>query len=284
MKEIYSYISGKNSVFSRAKASDHIHGHVMLCERPDECELYKCGKCLMENSSGRCRYGHTTNSLGPSRRAIKYDFDDFERDFIKAHEQSYRCKLDGVRTIAHIIDTIYIPIHHLSINKDINFVLNGGFGLFQDFPIISKADFTPNWIADEILEFHPRSLFGGVEIEDYQKKELPSFMRMLKSFDKSLFDAVIALKTEYKEKYENISNVGRKAYLRSLSPNVGIYKDCHGADWIWDGEYLTSNNSAASFMLIDRFQTIRIKPLPDSNPVVAITDDDQVNEKTQFED
>ena len=46
------------------------------------------------------------------------------------------------------------------------------FYLFQDYPIISDADFTPNWIADEILEFHPRSLFDGVEIEDYQKKEL----------------------------------------------------------------------------------------------------------------
>jgi hypothetical protein len=49
-------------------------------------------------------------------------------------------------------------------------------------------------------------------------------------------------------------------------------------------EWLSSNNPAASFLLIDRNKIKELRILPDEDVVVKITDDEQINKQTVFVD
>jgi hypothetical protein len=93
---------------------------------------------------------------------------------------------------------------------------------------------------------------------------------------------VIEQSEHAKRIYQSFTNVGRKAILDTLTPNIGKFVDTHGDGWTWDGEWLASTNSHSPFMLVKKFSEIKIKP--DKGQVVKITDEKQVNSETRFVD
>lgn len=277
MKEICAWVwNPANALFKQSKSEKAI-GHVFLCERSESCELYAKGQCVLCDI--QCPYGKRSKEFGYSRRSIK--FNTWIRDFKKRHSTGIDKSLVMPKKMVYFGDYVYLPISFLDL-KDRHECVKWDGMLFADKYVFKKVDFTSEFIAKQIINVHPHAWLGGI-IEDYQKREVPKFILWLKELDKSLFNEVKNLFPDDK-RFDFISNIGRKAKLHTLTPNVGLYKDIHGGEWHWDGEYITSANSHASFCLVDTryIQECKIKPTIDS--IVKVTDDTQVNENTEFID
>lgn len=125
-------------------------------------------------------------------------------------------------------------------------------------------------------------MMGG-EITNYQKEQVPLFIRHLSEKMPDMLKEIIndPANAEIKKIYESLTNIGRTAFLETLTPGVGEFVDIHGGKWEWDGTWLSSKNSHASFVLTG-FSEMKMKPLPKEK--VKITDERQVNEKTIFTD
>lgn len=277
-KEIKAWVWNPENSFFKEKKSEKAVGHIISCECPEKCELYSKGNCIISGGY-YCPYGDKRRVVGFSRMASK--FYSWINDFEKAHKDVYRAELKKPEKLEYFIDLVYITISHLCLNEEIQFVAGGGI-FSNDKPIIKREHFNADFIKKQILNFKPRSLMGGT-IYDYQDKEVPKFLLWLKQLDNALYE-------EVKEMCPNLpifkfmTNVGRKAVLQTLNPNIGTFKDIHGGIWTWDGEYLCSNNTHASFTLIETREIQECRLKPKDNVVVKVCDDAQVNDNTEFID
>lgn len=278
-KEIDAWVwNPANSLFKQKKSEKAI-GHIIYCECPEKCELYAKGKCVAFKNS--CPYGSRGRVTGYSRMANK--FHSWIRDFEEAHKDVYRAKLKQPEKLEYFMDLVYIPIAHLNINENIDFVDGGGWGLLKGRPIIRREHFNAVFISKQIVNFTPRSFLGNQEIRDYQEKEVPKFLLWLKQLDNTLFEKVKEISPNHPG-FKIMTNVGRKAILQTLTPNVGTFTDIHGCVWTWDGEYIYSNNTRASFTLIETREIQECRLKPKGNVAVKVCDDAQVNDNTEFID
>jgi ribosomal protein S17E len=143
---------------------------------------------------------------------------------------------------------------------------------------LPKQNFTIDNIIN-ICEFRPYAMMGG-EITSYQKEEVPKFIKHLSEIMSNIYNELCSKYDRAKIVVDTYSHIGRKAILNTINPNVGKLIDIHKGEWIWDGEYLTSFNSKASFLLVNKFSEMRIKP--EEGCEIIITDNNQVNENTKF--
>lgn len=278
-KEIDAWVwNPANSLFKQKKSEKAI-GHIIYCECPEKCELYAKGKCVAFKNS--CPYGSRGRVTGYSRMANK--FHSWIRDFEEAHKDVYRAKLKQPEKLEYFMDLVYIPIAYLNINENIDFVDGGGWGLLKGRPIIRREHFNAVFISKQIVNFTPRSFLGDQEIRDYQEKEVPKFLLWLKQLDNTLFEKVKEISPNHPG-FKIMTNVGREAILQTLTPNVGTFTDIHGGVWTWDGEYIYSNNTRASFTLIETREIQECRLKPKGNVAVKVCDDAQVNDNTEFID
>ena len=277
MKEIKAWVWNPTNAIFKQKVSEKAIGHIFLCEYPELCELHAKGQCVMCDGNTGCPYGRRIRELGFSKRASK--FSSWIREFEEKHKAVVGVKLEQPKKLSYVVDYVYLPIAHLGINGKINFVKGGGYMSFSEL-FINKADFTSDFITKEIINFIPHALLGGI-IDNYQKKEVPKFITWLKELDKPLFEEV-KMQFPNDERFKFISNIGRQAKLITLTPNIGTFNDIHGGTWVWDGEYITSTNSHASFCLVDTKFIEECKLKPKSDSFVKVTDNRQVNENTEF--
>ena len=274
-KEIDAWVwNPANSLFKEKKSEKAI-GHIIYCECPEKCELYAKGYCLAYD--GSCPHGSRGRAIGYSRMANK--FHSWISEFEQAHKDVYRAKLTAPKKLEYFMDFVYIPISYLNLNEKIAFISGGG--MFNTAkPVIPRWMFTKEFITEKIIKFKPVALFGG-EIKDYQEKEVPKFLMWLKQLDPALYEQVKEMNPDYNG-FTVMTNVGRKAVLQTLNPNIGTFTDIHGGIWTWDGEYLYSNNSHVSFVLIERKEIQECRLKPKGNVIVKVCDDAQVNDKTEF--
>lgn len=277
MKEIKAWVSNPAISLFKRKKTEKAVGHIIYCKCPEKCELYSKGKCVAFKN--RCPYGSRGHVTGYSMMAQK--FYSWINDFNRDHEEACKAKLKQPEKLEYFLDLVYIPIAHLNLNKDIHFVDGGGLGFLNGYPIIERWLFDAEFISKQIVNFRPYSFFGNNEIKDYQEKEVPKFLLWLKQLDLPLYEKVREINPSHPG-FSNMSNMGRKALLRTLNPNVGTFKDIHGGIWTWDGEYLCSNNTHASFTLIETKQIKECRLKPAEDVVVKISDEGQVNENTEF--
>lgn len=277
-KEIDAWIYNPTRSLFKTKKTEKAVGHIIYCECPEKCELYAKHKCVVYNN--KCPHGSRGSVTGYSVMARK--FSSWIKDFEETHKDVYRTQLSAPKKLEYFMGYVYIPIAYLNLNDKIDFYDGGGFGSMRR-PIIRRSMFTADFINDKILNFIPRSYFGNAEIEDYQEKEVPKFLNWLKELDIDLYNKVRELNPQHKG-FSAMTNVGRKARLKTLTPNIGEFKDIHGGLWTWDGMYITSENSKASFTLVEtrEIEECRIKPKDDV--IVQVTDERQVNVNTEFID
>jgi hypothetical protein len=178
--------------------------------------------------------------------------------------------------MAFIGDYVFLPYSHMDL-ADVGFVQKNIY-FNVSCPFLLKENFTVDTVL-YLLNFRPQAMMGG-EITSYQKEEVPKFVKHLQEISPDLFDKVYEKSEKVRAIIQTYSYIGRKALLTSLTPNVGKFVDIHKGEWTWDGEYITSKNSKAAFVLVDKFEEIKIKPVPDA--VVVITDNNQVNTDTVF--
>lgn len=266
------------SIF-KSSGKDKAECSILKCNNSENCGLYARGECafLAFLSWSKCPYGLFRKETGYTKRANAY------YSWVTKREEEYkdvRGKLKGHTDMLAVIgDYVFLPYPHMDMNESIPFLAQGGaFRHGNNF--FPKEHFTVENII-KICNFHPQAMFGG-EITSYQKEVVPKFIKHLSEIIPELFADLCKEYEPAQEIADRYSYVGRKALLSTLMPDVGEFVDIHGGHWKWDGEYLTSYNSHASFLLIERIniEEMRIKPKP--NCKVEITDNNQVTEFTKF--
>ena len=278
-KEIYAWVWNPENALFKQKKSEKAKGHIYSCKCPEKCELYAKGNCVLFKNY--CPYGSKNTTVGYSRMASKfsswiYEFMDKHKDACNA-----RSRLKQPEKMEYFMDLVYIPISHLGLNENMDFVDGKGYFAYS-YPIVKRSDFNEEFISKQILGFNPRALMGGA-IWDYQEKEVPKFLRWLKRLDPVLFDKVKALNPDYRS-FTKLSDVGKKAVLQTLNPNIGTFADTSNRAWTWDGEYLYSSNVRfyGTILELEEIEECRLKPK--DRAIVKVTDDNQVNDNTEFID
>jgi hypothetical protein len=268
---IYAYVYCPSDKKSKAVCTS-VH-----CSNAQNCGLYKRNECILIGAlnTQSCPYGKYYRTHGFTKMAKNY------YSWINKQREQYKdveSKISSFRYImSEIGDYIFLPYSHMNMNENIPFFYHGGIFTNGSY-LLPKEHFTiPNII--KICEFRPYALTGG-EITSYQLEEIPKFLQHLSQEYPEIFKELCNHYERAKKLSTTFSNVGRKAYLRTLTPNVSPFVDIHGGIWHWDGQYLTSNNSKMSFGLINNFTEIRLTPHP--NTIVEISDDKQVNDNTSF--
>lgn len=270
---VYIYEPGK-SIF-KGSNNDKSSCTIITCSNKENCDLFKKNQCIMLKLFDKgCPYGGFYKETGFTRRAGKYHSWISERK--KKYEQ-YLNSLESPGNAMSIVgEFVYLPYSYITMNNSVPFKLHDGI-MTSGISLIHINDFTIENIVN-ICEFRPRPIFGYKEIKEYQEKEIPKFIKHLSERFPNLYSELCERLPRIKE--ISLSNIGRKAYIKTLNPYIGEFTDIHGGKWRWDGEYLISTNSKASFMLTNKFDEIKIKPQKDSFAI--ITDDLQVNKDTEF--
>ena len=252
--------------------------HTIDCTHSDQCGLFARGECSYLRALGwqRCPYGKFRTQTGYTPRARAYGTWIYDRK--KEYENVGR--LSGHTDMMAIVgDYVFLPYAHMTMNENVPFIAKGGAFLHGNC-FLPKEHFTIDNII-KICNFRPQALFGG-EIKTYQQEEVPKFLIHLSECMPDLFDVLCGQYERAKTAFEERNYVGRKALLSTIKPNIGELKDIHGGLWTWDGTYLTSKNSHASFLLIERKEYTELRIKPTEEAIVKITDNDQVTKETKL--
>ena len=276
-KVIYAHVfNPKNSLF-KSQRNDKAELFTVICSNSENCGLFQRGECCRIGTFGsRCPYGKKGHEVGFTPKARAFS------DWIRKQETKYdylpKPPLKSAKKIMALIgDYVYLPYSFMNSNKQVPFLEHGNiFSYGSDF--INKEDFTIDTIIN-ICNYRPQALMGGT-ITDYQDKSIPLFLIHLKEKFPDLYTQLLEVYPLAAEIMATHTNVGRKARLGTLTPNVGTFNEKEST-WHWDGEYLTSTDKKTCFLIVSEFSEIRIKPSLDV--IVTISDDGQVNENTVFE-
>lgn len=258
MHSIFGDKNGKSSCF------------IIKCNNFENCGLYKRGECALIGNifHKECPYSFYTKETGFTRRANSF------YTWMNKKEKQYKEHLDKLISYKDIMtevgDYIFLPYYNMNRNEKVSF--------FSE-KFISKENFTIDNIIS-MCEFKPKTLLFDKEIKDYREKEIPKFLKHLSEIIPDTYKKLCKEYERAKTSVDGYSYIGRKAILSTITPNVRALVDCHKAHWRWDGKYLTSNDSKASFMLANKFSEIRIRP--EGNCEIEITDNGQVNKNTKF--
>lgn len=241
--------------------------HTISCCNSNNCHLFNKGECSLRNTftSKTCPYGKYLKNTGFSSKSLKYN------TWIKSQLEKYEdiaCLKIPVGAVSMVGDYVYLPYSFMNMFSSLDWK-----GYF-----LKKENFTIDTIIS-LIYFKPHAIFGG-EILDYQEKVVPIFLKHLSESYPDIFENILEKDNSIKTIIANFSNIGRKAILETLSPNVGFLKDIYGNLWNWDGKKLSCCNIKPSFMLIREVKKVIL--IPEEKQVVTITDEKQVNDSTIF--
>ena len=277
-KVIHFHLFDPNHSIFKSKRNGKAECQIIECCRSEDCGLFKKGQCTYRRVLGweRCHYGRYRVEYGLTKRAKGFYkwIEDKKKEF---EGIGY---LDSHNEVMAIIgDYVFLPYSHMNMCKEVPFKAHGG-AFVTGASFISLEEFTPE-VVTKLLNFKPQALFGG-EITTYQTESVPKFLHHLSELMPDLYTQVKQINSRVQGIEAQYTNVKRKAKLYTLKTNAGKFKDIHGGEWIWDGEWLISKNSHASFLLVSEFDELRIRPK--ESAIVEITDDVQVTDKTEFID
>jgi len=276
-KIVHAHIFEPDKSFFKSNRKNKASCSIIICNNSENCGLYKRNECSWLAPFGwqKCPYGKYKEEEGFTKKANAYN------KWIKERKDKYVDVLDKLHSHKDILtevgDYVFLPYSHITMNESISFLSKGGL-FTKENVFLHKSDFTINNIIS-ICDFRPQAMMGG-EITSYQLEQVPKFIKHLSEVIPEKYNELCITYERAKTIVNNFNYIGRKALLNTIIPNRGELIDCHKAKWIWDGEYLTSYNSSASFMIISNFSELRLKPLDDC--VIEITSNDQVNKNTKF--
>ena len=255
----------RNTLFKQP-ASARSECQIITCTRKDDCEVYSRGECIINGGlfGGHCPYGRKTRQAGFTRKARKY------HGWMNEKRKQY----EGIpylntptKKIAVIGEYIYLPYPFLDMNK----------GLALEGNCLLASEFKTQEHINTILFFHPRALFTGGEIPDYQEKSIPSFKQHLQECMPEVYKEFIG------EFQEPASNVGRHAYVSSLRDGVVLQKKKKDTTYTLKDGWLVSTNHKELFAFVE-YDELELRMKPKTDAVVEITNDDQVDANTRYKD
>lgn len=275
-KVIYSWLYNPATSISSKKSNKSKYIEY-LCSNTD-CSMLKNKQCLMLNPSmhgSRCPYGRKNIITGYTARS-KSNY-----QFIEKYTSMCTDSKIGkfAKSVAYIGDYVYLSVSYLGLNEELKDIVKyGTVGFFgTDYLFVEKRIFDIGFILKYIINFTPVAFLGGC-INSYKKESIPMFCKHLLDIDKQLFEKL----TRVYPSIKNISNIQRKAYLSTITPNIGsVVVD--GKTWRWDGEKLHQiGTSVTVFILKGKYTEMSLKPISPDLEICIITDEDQVNDSTIF--
>jgi len=163
-----------NALFKSSR-KEKAEVQIVLCGRPDDCDLLKRKECTWRSSFGwhACPYGMHRKYEGftPKARAYHKWIDEQKKKyegvpFINSHTD----------VLAFVGDYVFLPYAHMDM-ADVGWIQkNTGF-LGKGCAFLKKELFTPEVIL-QLINFHPQAMMGG-EITSYQKESIPKFVKHL---------------------------------------------------------------------------------------------------------
>lgn len=257
--------------------NDKAEASYFYCEKSTCCDYLESNTCMNVGAMGRpCPYGTRRVAHGFTRRARKY------RSWISGHKDKNKdmlYKLNGApKRIAEVGDEFVLPYPFMTMNEKVPFKVKGG-GFSDGQPFILKSELTSEMIK-EICSYRPQAMMGG-EIKDYQDKSVPKFLKDLSDYYPEIYSSAINLTPELASRVDGYSYIGREAIVSTLKPGCVVKeKRC---SWVWDGEYLISDNYDMLFA-ITKYDEIFVKVKPKAGQSIKVTSNDQICETTEFSD
>lgn len=267
-KVIHFHLFRPDNSLSKQPKNTPAEIQLIICNNSENCQIFERKECACRYGlfRGFCPYGRLSRQTGYTKRAKKY------YSWCREKEERYKGVpfLNEPKKLGIVGEYVFLPYAHMDMLKSLPW--NNHF--------LKREDFTVETIIQLVI-FRPQAMMGG-EIKSYQEKIPPQFLKHLSEQMPELFQQVIEKSSEAKKRFQEFSNIGRKAILESIVPDVGRFKDIHGGLWTWDGQILHSTNSHASFMLIKKFKEVML--IPEPGQIVEITDEGQVGKDTIFID
>lgn len=277
----YVYNVSSPSLF-KSKANERSKFTLISCNNKENCTLFGRGECVLLGfglfDRFTCPYGKKYVETGLTKRAAKNWKWCSDRE--KKYNDIHGSLKKPTAAMARIGDMVYLPYNFLNMNKKLPFETHGSWFVsgdkFLQFEYFEKPE-----TIKEIITFKPYAMVGG-EIKDYQDKVIPEFVNHLKENFPEIFNAsnIDECLVEYIERF---SNIGRKAYIKTLKVGCKIWKkNYQNEPWIWDGTFLTCKNYSISFPITRDYENVSVKMVPKEYGVIEITSEDQVFEGTKF--
>lgn len=266
----WSYFDGRG-LFSGKNDKEKLTKVYILKEEGEQ--LLKGGKivCLNMFRGYLDPYFKIVTTEGFTRRAKNYG--KLKSKMLKKYPELER-KLTGVSSsIMDYGEYVYIDLPYLDnyvnpLTEDKETFLNTNF--------IYKEKFTPDFVK-KLIEFVPRALMGGI-IESYRRKDVPNFLSELKLTYPEIYQEVLSISNVAKSLVDEISYIGKKAYLNTLSNGeVEVELDILDKQkFYWDGKTLTNKLEMSDGNILSQSIT------PNENTIVKIISDSTVNENTKL--
>lgn len=263
----------KDSIF-RSSAKDKAQSFYVECNNSENCSLYVKKQCACRTMTGNCPYGKQYTKEGFTSRARNF------YEWIRTEKQKNQnvgtlesppCKFSVVG------DYIYIPYSFVNMNKNVPFESRSAFGSSGAL-FLKKEHFTVDAIIS-MIKFRPQALFGG-EITSYQTEVVPKICKHVSEVFPELWAETIAKEPLIADKLVSYTNVKRKAKLNTLVPDVGNFNG-----WTWNGKFLTKKGGNSIGTPLANYNAVEETIIvPAHDAIVKITDDEQVDENTEFVD
>jgi len=242
------------------------------CNKTEKCLHFNKGKCVCEYQflgQVLCPNAKRIDISSPTTsRSVKYI--DWKAEMYKEYSTDVLCVNEKLCKVA---DYMYIPLLYLK-----NYV--NSLPYIENEYFIPDKDFNIDTIQ-EIVTFKPQALMGGT-IRNYQKKEVPKFIRQLKEEFNDLYEEWSKKYKDTAKKYEiSASNVGRRAYINTLKQGSKIY-DRHDNEWIVDGENIICRQWKTWLPFGETSTIVKIKITDDM--IYKVKDDNTTDENTKYVD
>lgn len=252
---------------------DKIIARYLMCDRNDKCTAFADGMCHSKSllSSG-CPFAKINSEHGYTERAKHVQA---FRNKVKSHPEYNKLNQSNEPFDIAGDDAMFF-MKYIKRKEEygtwIFYTPAFGEGYFS----VPLKDLTAEFIVTT-LKYKPVAFFSGNVITEYEKVIVPRFLARLKRLMPELHREVVSLDPSFDVP---ASYIGRKAFLKTLSPNINVKID--NCDWHWDGEKMTSTNYKNP--LIFNMKVEKIVTVPTDELTVAVADNGWVNEKTVFSD
>lgn len=262
-------VSSKNTTRSCLKSNQHAWVEYAECNKTEECPLYAEGKCAcfryIIGRNLKCPNAEWHYIKGPTKRAKAFDaFDEMARTKYAPTAKEFKDKL------CLIPGYVFVPMAYLS-----NYV-NPFDNIINDH-FIEEDKFDADMV-EKFVRYRPYAL-NNMVIPEYKKRELPKFIQQLKEEMPLLYSLWASKYPESAKEFEDISPVGRTAYISTL-PN-----GCRINNFIKDGAYLRTDSYKGYFE--GRFgseEPLEMSIKITSDMTVKVTASMTVDENTKYID
>lgn len=272
---VHIFDPSERNFFYKPKANEKSELHIYSCKDKDGCDAYKKGQCInVGNVFGeKCAVGSKKIIQGSTRRAKK--FYDQIRGWKECYSDVYKKLNPAPKKITKVSGGYMLPYVFMSMNESVPFARKSS-AFVSGKPFLADEDMTKENILN-ICSFRPQAIFGG-EISKYQKESVPKFIYDLKQCYPKLYSMAFDGSEVAESKLKNINFVGRKAFLKTLKPNIKI------KEFTWDGEKLkVENKKFMSFEPI-KWESCYCEFKPNDDSVVKVESNEWVTDETVFAD